>query len=172
MLLDHIVLTFTLIPLMIGYLVLLQLLFNTSYPNSILINDKLSYTVLLLPFLIYFLKDSYRGKSVGKRVIGLQVVNLKTGLPASALQCFIRNLLIPIWPIEVIISIFSPSRRLGDVLANTKVILSEKEEIKTIISDIKHTKVTSTSIFIPIIGFMYCYLLASFFVSVMGFNIN
>ena len=74
---------------------------------------------------IYFLKDSFNGRSLAKRMLGLQVVNNRTGRPANALQCFIRNIFIIIWPVEVIFTLFQPGRRLGDWVAGTRVAYYE-----------------------------------------------
>ena len=57
----------------------------------------------------------------------LLVVDIKTGKVASALKCFVRNLTIAIWPIEAIVVLISPSRRIGDYLAGTRVELMTDE---------------------------------------------
>lgn len=71
---------------------------------------------------LYFLKDSFDGRSIAKRVTKLQVVNNTTGKAASLMRCFIRNLTIVIWPLEVLITLFSSHRRLGDFIAGTRVV--------------------------------------------------
>jgi uncharacterized RDD family membrane protein YckC len=71
---------------------------------------------------LYFLKDSFKGRSPAKRIVKLQVVDNKTNLPASVGQCFVRNILIILWPVEVLVTFFNTQRRLGDYLAGTKVI--------------------------------------------------
>lgn len=78
--------------------------------------------LMLVPFAIYFCKDSFHGRSIAKRILKLQVVEHSTGQPASPIRCLVRNLLIAIWPIEVIVTLASPERRLGDRLAGTRVI--------------------------------------------------
>ncbi len=160
MLLDHITMTFVLVPLMITVFVIMQLLEKESYPEFLFQSNGIGYTIGFIPFLVYFLKDSYRGKSIGKRTIGLQVVNFKTGESANTFQCFIRNLFIVIWPLEVLISVFSPARRLGDIFAYTKVVPSEKEKLKTLFTDIKKTKFSFHVILILVVGLIYCYGLA------------
>ncbi|GGD18075.1 RDD family protein [Hyunsoonleella pacifica] len=157
MFLDHVTMSFVLVPLMIAFFVVMQLFAKESYPEFLFQSNRIGYSVAFLPFLVYFLKDSYRGKSVGKRTIGLQVVNYKTGEPANAFQCFVRNLFTPIWPLEVLVSIISPSRRLGDIFAYTKVIPSEKEKFKSLIDDVKKTRFSVYSILILVVGLIYCY---------------
>lgn len=81
--------------------------------------------LFLGPMILYFLKDSFGGKSIAKRILKLQVVNNKTGAQATVLQCFIRNIFIIIWPVEVIFTFFQPQRRLGDLAAGTRVAYYE-----------------------------------------------
>lgn len=45
----------------------------------------------------------------------------RTGNPAGPIQCAIRNLFWLVWPIEALILFFSPKRRIGDIVAGTKV---------------------------------------------------
>jgi uncharacterized RDD family membrane protein YckC len=72
--------------------------------------------------LLYFLKDSFGGRSPAKRIMKLQVVDFKTGMPASPAQCFVRNLPILVWPVEVIMTLVNSQRRIGDYIAGTKVV--------------------------------------------------
>ncbi len=166
MLLDHITMLIVLFPLMIFAFIFVIIFIDSSYPDLTFFTNSIGNTILFTPFVAYFLKDSYRGKSIGKRVIGLQVINRSTNLPANALQCFIRNLLIPIWPLEVLISLFSPARRLGDIIANTKVVVVKKENLKTIFKDIRQTKFSLRALLILIIGLVYCYFLGELMMAI------
>jgi uncharacterized RDD family membrane protein YckC len=76
----------------------------------------------MVAFALSFCKDILNGRSIAKRILKLQVVDNTTGQPASPLKCFIRNLLCVLWPIEVIVAMTNPERRLGDRIAGTKVI--------------------------------------------------
>jgi len=107
---------------------------------------------------IYLNKDFFNAKSPAKRVLGYQVINRKTEKPASELQCFVRNLTIAVaWPLEVIVGLINPERRIGDFLANTKVVVSEKEKLKTIWTDLKSKTLKLNLIGIIIIGVIYFY---------------
>jgi uncharacterized RDD family membrane protein YckC len=77
----------------------------------------------MLGFAIYFCKDCVNGRSIAKRILKLQVVDNLTEQVASPLKCFIRNIFIVIWPIEGIIALINPSRRLGDRVAGTKLVV-------------------------------------------------
>jgi len=72
-------------------------------------------------FSIFLNKDVYFGRSIGKYLTGLRVVSVKTGNPASPIQCSVRNLFLLLWPLEALMLIFSPERRIGDFIAGTRV---------------------------------------------------
>ena len=50
---------------------------------------------------------------------------MDTGKTATPLQCLLRNIFCMIWPIEIIVSFISPTRRIGDFVARTKLVLQE-----------------------------------------------
>jgi uncharacterized RDD family membrane protein YckC len=121
MLLDHIVLTFA---IMIIASPVFFVTFNNSFtdePNSISGSTDWTLYYLLFCMSLYFNKDMIQGKSVAKRVLKQEVVSNKTDEVASSIKCLIRNLTIVIWPIEVIVVLISPSRRIGDFIAGTRV---------------------------------------------------
>jgi uncharacterized RDD family membrane protein YckC len=79
---------------------------------------------------IYINKDAIKGKGPGKRILGLIIVDNKTGQIANPIKSVIRNITIIFWPIEVIFILFSPERRIGDYIAGTKVI-SDNQTLQT-----------------------------------------
>ena len=119
------------------------------------------YTAIVL-FSVFLNKDIYYGKSIGKYFNGTRVVSIKTGSVASPIQCLIRNLFILIWPLEAIVLFFTPERRIGDMVAGTKVQenLEIGEEMKwqyvqAIISIVTSvTLVYSLFTYIDSLGFM------------------
>ena len=80
----------------------------------------------LLAFLYVAYKDSFGGRSIGKRITGLQVVDARTGKPVNGTVSFARNwvLSVPMMPlVELIVASIRPDkRRLGDLMANTLVV--------------------------------------------------
>jgi uncharacterized RDD family membrane protein YckC len=88
-------------------------------------NDKNMY-VFLIGLALYFCKDCIHGRSIAKRILGLQVVDNSTGAEASPVKCVVRNLFCIIWPIEVIAVVVNPQRRLGDMVAGTTVVMFDK----------------------------------------------
>jgi len=78
-----------------------------------------------IAFLLYFIKDIFGSASLGKRGLNVVLVDAKTGRKASPLQTVIRNATLFLWPIEFIVALISPSRRLGDFIARTKLVVNK-----------------------------------------------
>ena len=114
------------------------------------INVLLPMWIGIIPFsFIAFLilnKDFYKAKSIAKRHFGYQIVDLKTNRPANELQCVIRNSTMIIWPVEVIASIFSSKRRLGDLIAGTKLIDVDKEDPELIMNEISEKSIVENEL--------------------------
>jgi hypothetical protein len=80
-----------------------------------------NYYLNIIAFSLYFNKDVYSGRSIAKRLLKLQVVDIKTDMPANPIKCLIRNLTLVIWPIEVIVALINNERRIGDFIAGTRL---------------------------------------------------
>jgi len=93
--------------------------------------------IAIIILVVGFNKDYFRGKSIGKRAFGL-AVKKNTGDTATRLQCFIRNLTFVLFPLEVFILLFSRQRRIGDLIAGTKIDFANKEAISSIVDEIKN----------------------------------
>lgn len=151
MLLDHIVMTFAImflvLPFTIGG-------FDgiTDESTTTPFSSDLIFYVMIFGMSLYFNKDMIQGKSVAKRALKLEVVDVKTGEVASSLKCLVRNLTIAVWPIEVIAVLISPSRRIGDLIAGTRVeYITDERDSKP--------KVDFKNLLLSIlIGFMILYL--------------
>jgi uncharacterized RDD family membrane protein YckC len=85
--------------------------------------------IILIGFALYFCKDSFKGRSLGKHITRLQVLDNATGQVATPLQCLVRNLFCAIWPIEVIVTLINPERRIGDRVAGTRVALYDPNHV-------------------------------------------
>jgi uncharacterized RDD family membrane protein YckC len=116
--LDHCVITFLIV----------STIFLALGPDFIDQDDsELSFIMLsvMLPgFLLYIVKDSIKGISFGKWVIGVMV---RDSVNPSAIPAFgrlvVRNLFLVIWPVEFLFLVFSQEkRRLGDKTVKTIVI--------------------------------------------------
>ena len=119
MLVDHFAMTFICgiaMGVCIALGVLSMHLLNTEATMNIII-------LILSPlaFSMYLNKDAVKGQSVAKRILKNQVIDIKTGEIASPIRCFIRNVTISIWIIEIPFVLINPQRRLGDLIAGTRV---------------------------------------------------
>lgn len=82
-----------------------------------------------LVFSIYYNKDILKGRSVSKRILRLQVMDNRSTQAATPIQCVLRSLTLPIWPVEVLVTLFSPTRRIGDLIAGTRVAMFDPERL-------------------------------------------
>jgi len=74
--------------------------------------------------LIYFLfSDALpNGKSVGKKLLKIQVINKTTKLPCNLLESFLRNITFPLGLFDWVFIFFGQHKRLGDFIASTLVV--------------------------------------------------
>ncbi len=129
MFLDHFIMTILVVMIAIPE-------FITSFSNAFDLSHEPSSASSLFPtfnflsilgFALYFAKDCIQGRSPAKRILKLQLINTHTGKVATPFQCLIRNVLIIIWPVEVIIALITPQKRLGDRLAGTELVYYDPE---------------------------------------------
>ncbi|RAV20733.1 hypothetical protein DQG23_14605 [Paenibacillus contaminans] len=79
------------------------------------------YEVLAIGMVYYLLKDIYKGRSFGKRLLGIGVRDLDNdSVTPGAFRLLVRNVTIILWPIEIFLLVVS-QRRLGDIIAKTNV---------------------------------------------------
>jgi uncharacterized RDD family membrane protein YckC len=129
MILDHFIMTMIIMVIVAPGMIydMLQSFENSSgEPKLFFGNIYLS----VFAFSIYFNKDIFGGRSPAKRILKLQVIDIKTNRPASPLKCLARNATIILWPIEVIVALFNRERRIGDLIAGTKLTIANPEESK------------------------------------------
>ncbi len=128
MLVDHFAMTFIImIIVMPGFAISMFDAFNLDHDPSSFGFGSMSF-LMLFGFSAYFNKDIFNGRSPAKRILKLQVIDIKTEKAANPLKCMLRNLPIILWPIEIIFVLINPQRRLGDKLAGTKIEYVEKPE--------------------------------------------
>ncbi len=89
-----------------------------------------NYYLNIFAFSLYFNKDIYLGRSPAKRILKLQIVDIKTNRPANPLKCLVRNLTLVLWPIEAIVGLINNERRIGDFIAGTKLTTYDPEQHK------------------------------------------
>jgi uncharacterized RDD family membrane protein YckC len=101
------------------------------------INITLSCSLVPFSAMIFVIlnKDFFNGQSVSKRIYGYQIVDNKTNMAANETKCMLRNVTMIVWPIEVLMTLMNPTRRLGDLIAGTKLIDKEKTAPESIMTD-------------------------------------
>lgn len=121
------------------------------------LTDNLFFGMMIV-YPITMNKDFLNGKSIGKRFFGIQVQNLNN-LKASEWKSSLRNFL-PIIPIELLFTILSPERRIGDRIAKTKIGIEKNHSLKTISSELKNYRISKELIFGIMFGIanIYCLL--------------
>ena len=126
MVMDHVIMSFVIFIIAapgVAYDIFQQI--NNPDPPMLMLGN---YYLNIFAFSLYFNKDIYLGRSPAKRILGLQLVDIKTGKPASPLKCLIRNLTTVFWPIEFVVSLINHERRIGDFIAGTKLIVYNPEQ--------------------------------------------
>jgi uncharacterized RDD family membrane protein YckC len=121
MVLDHIIMSFAVTILAAPGMVydIVQIIGNPGAEPKLFLGN---YYLNIFAFSLYFNKDIYLGRSPAKRILKLQIVDIKTNEPANPLKCLVRNLTIVIWPIEAIVALVNNERRIGDFIAGTKLM--------------------------------------------------
>lgn len=120
MLMDHFIMTFLILFLVAPGMIydVIQIIQTHKTPSTLFFGN---LYVNIFAFSLYFNKDALLGRSVGKRILKLQVVNIESGEPAGPLKCLLRNITMPFWPIEIIAALINNERRIGDYIAGTKL---------------------------------------------------
>jgi len=99
-------------------------------------------TMTLIQSVLFILgsnKDYFDGQSIVHRTYGFKVVDNKSNLTASEVQCLIRNLTATFYPIEFVFVILNRQRRIGDFIAGTRLIQVEKTDPELILREIECT---------------------------------
>jgi uncharacterized RDD family membrane protein YckC len=126
-------------PWMVTPLVL-TIAFGDPMPTSFDWTDLIAIVPFSLMMIALFNKDFFGGQSPVHRKLGYKVLDVDTNETASKIQCMIRNLTGPIWPIEVIFILVNPKRRLGDIIAGTILVEVSPSDPESILTDLKGFK--------------------------------
>lgn len=94
--------------------------------------DVIFWGVIGILVLYHLFNDMiFKGQSVGKKIMNIKTVSVKTGEPCTALQAFLRNftLLFPgLGLLDMLTVLFTEeNRRLGDMIAGTAVMDMPKD---------------------------------------------
>jgi len=102
--------------------ILMACLSDPAYTNKSLIIVGMLLVILSYPVSFVLRDVIFGGRSVGKRIMGLVVLDKQTGLPPKAGKRILRNLFLMILQVDAIILLVTGAT-LGDRAANTVVIL-------------------------------------------------
>lgn len=94
---------------------------------TIVSTEKLSSTFGIAGFIVYFLYILFadgmnEGQSWGKKIVGVRVIDMRTGEPCSYWQSFVRNIFYILGIFDWIFIFGEKRQRLGDIAAKTVVI--------------------------------------------------
>lgn len=81
--------------------------------------------VTVLWFCYFLLRDSIPGQSFGKRLLGLRVVEVESGLSSTWVTSLVRNVPHLFLVIDALFALGDRRRRLGDILAKTMVVRAD-----------------------------------------------
>lgn len=116
---DHFLMTFLIVSVV--FIALGQTFMGENDPSKMV---TIIMFVMIPGFILYFSKDSLKGISVGKWIMGIMVrdENDQNEIPSFG-RLFLRNLFITIWPVEfVVLATNDQKERLGDKVAKTVVV--------------------------------------------------
>jgi uncharacterized RDD family membrane protein YckC len=127
-LIDHFTMSFLIISIVFISL-------GTDFMNETDIGNKMAIMLptMLIGFFLYFAKDSIKGISPGKWIMGIMVrdENELNVIPSFG-RLFIRNLFLIIWPIEfIVLATSQEKKRLGDRTVKTIVVKNQNKPTKT-----------------------------------------
>ena len=113
-------------------------------------------TVALIPYTLTIMallnKDLCNGKSIGKRIYGYQIIDSQTKETAGEYKCMLRNITMIIWPIEAIVIMINPSKRIGDLIAGTEIIKINPELKETFLEELRNKRGISTKLILTSLG--------------------
>lgn len=124
---DHFVMTFLMVSI-----VFLALGPDFMNENNMHKMTTIMLAVMIPGFLLYFAKDSLKGISLGKWLMGIMVRDDKDPdkIPHFG-RLLIRNLFIMIWPAEfIVLALSDEKKRLGDKTAKTIVVKNPEKPTK------------------------------------------
>lgn len=124
---DHSVMTFLMVS--IAFMILGPNFLDENNPSKMMTT---MLFVMIPGFILYFAKDSLKGISAGKWIMGITVrdENNQNEIPSFG-RLFLRNLFIIIWPVEFIVLVTNDQKkRLGDKVAKTVVVKNPNKPTK------------------------------------------
>jgi uncharacterized RDD family membrane protein YckC len=126
-LIDHFIMTFLMVSIV--FIALGPNFMDENNPSKMMTTMMF---VMIPGFILYFAKDSLKGISAGKWIMGIMVRDEynQNEIPSFG-RLFLRNLFIIIWPVEFIaLATNDQKKRLGDKVAKTIVVKNPNKPTK------------------------------------------
>lgn len=109
--------------LLIVYLPLYAYMYISKSEPNILFEDTMFTLIMNLCVILILFKDLlFKNKSIGKKIMGIEIRNNNNKIPSFPIL-ILRNITIIIWPIECLL-ILLKMNRIGDIIFKTKVVLT------------------------------------------------
>lgn len=113
------------IAFLIDYIILLFPIYTLLFSMEIIFNCDIIfchfYLIISIIMFLLSLKDLiFKNASIGKKIMGLRIVDNKNNSIPNMYKIIIRNLTLILWPIDIIGFLFS-NKRIGELMTNTKV---------------------------------------------------
>lgn len=86
------------------------------------VSDAIGDAALVALFVYLLFKDGFGGQSIGKRLLGIRVVQGSTGESCNLPRSFVRNVLGAFGIVDAAFALGSKRQRLGDLAAGTSVV--------------------------------------------------
>jgi len=125
---------------------------HSNFDNSFTIYNSIAMIPWLILLFLILNKDCINGMSAGKRTFGFKIIDHQTKELASDFQCMIRNITMFAWPLEVIMILINPKRRIGDYIAKTEVVKTDIKPIESLMFELQEKQKISMKLIITSIG--------------------
>jgi uncharacterized RDD family membrane protein YckC len=130
------------------WIIIISLPFFIFHGNIKELNVFISFVQSVLIVFTILNKDLCNGRSIAKRLLGYVIIDAKTNKIASDYKCMLRNITIIIFPLEVFVTFLNNKRRIGDLIAGTKLVECDVEAKETFLFDLMHKKKFSSKLII------------------------
>jgi uncharacterized RDD family membrane protein YckC len=122
-----------LIAILIDYVIVVVLYLVAECISMVFSSEYIYVAFHSLPFVYLLCRDSFTGKSIGRYVAKISVVDKTSRETISPMKAFIRNLFLLVWPIELIVLLFK-GERIGDLITNSTVVMENRTHKPSIAS--------------------------------------
>ena len=92
-----------------------------SNPPQLPVTICIPLTMLLYPVLVILRDFIFKGRSLGKRIMGLVILDLKTATRAKLSKTILRDVFFFLYQVDIIVMLVS-GKSIGDYLAHTVVV--------------------------------------------------